>query len=1119
MNETKTVLINNKSYTVNQNEYNFAQHNEFNRLTIINELDIHERLIGLLRDLSKIRQSNLFYHGISHGGFISIELSPFFTNIIYDVNASVNNSNQNDNLIENVVKYGIDNITTNTSLILNPSFTFILFNNSDIDIIIEGSILPAVIISKSKLTSNVFSEYETYILKDTSYTIYIKKDDFFEHFIQDFSYYIKDDGILAYDNLIHLCMIVKNAGDSFEYILNENLDCFDRWTILDTGSTDNTINIINNVLVGKKKGQLFQEPFVNFSASRNRCFELAGNDCKFLLTLDDTYIVKDNLRKFLETVRGDQFSNSFSLYIQSSDTEYTSNRVIKSDSGLRYIYKLHEVITPHNNNNVIIPMHHAHIFDYRSDYMEKRTMDRKKYDLKMLHEMAIEEPNDPRSFYYLAQTYNLLERYQSALVYFLKRINHPEDGFFQEKLDACFEAARICNFKLNKPWEECEELYKKAYSLDKTRPDSLYFLGIHYYQEQKFDIAYDYMKQAFEVGYPIHSQYSLKPTLSFYYLPKFLTGLCFMFENYSLGLESANLFLSKNQKTNENMIDHTIVTCWQKIHNQFLTIPDSIQQPLFRFADGNLPVFCMLADGGFNKWTGSDILRTGIGGSERFIIEMARHIQNLGLYNVIVFCNCSNEELFENVEYRDIKNYTEFIYQNDVEICLISRYPEYLPVTYKSKVNNVYLILHDLIPDGEIIIGDSKLKNIFCLTKWHCKTIQTMFPVFSDLITDFNYGIDIDTFENIKHINGIQKQPFKFIYSSFAHRGLLPLLQMWPKIIAKYPQAVLHIHCDINHPWVLNVRPDEMNLIKTLLTEYQTDNQKYHIIYEGWTTTEKLMTNWLSSDVWFYPCTFLETFCLTAFEAAASKTLAITTPLAALEETVGDRGILIEGDAYTTEWQDKALQQLFNILDNQLEKNKLIEANYKHVQTKTWKNRANDLIKILPRLKNQTDENKLFQEELQNIISYFIFTNSGKMKKQILEIGSSIVLNSTKLLSTLISNSEIKLLTKPIIDKEINREIEEEYCIIENEDFSDELIKQEKKHAQYNLILYQNSDANDVKIYLNLYLCYQILTINGIFIITNNHEIIHEIAHLFIKNKYFNLIENTKNCVCLQKLK
>ena len=46
--------------------------------------------------------------------------------------------------------------------------------------------------------------------------------------------------------------------------------------------------------------------------------------------LDDTYIIKGNLRYFLNEVRGDQLSDSFTVYIQSNDVSYGSNRIIKN---------------------------------------------------------------------------------------------------------------------------------------------------------------------------------------------------------------------------------------------------------------------------------------------------------------------------------------------------------------------------------------------------------------------------------------------------------------------------------------------------------------------------------------------------------------------------------------------------------------------------------------------------------------------------------------------------------------------------------------------------------------------------------------------------------------------
>jgi glycosyltransferase involved in cell wall biosynthesis len=516
-------------------------------------LGFYERIHGLLRDLSEyLKIPFLVCNSPTHGGYTLVKCSPFFHKITVSNIEPQHLTNINNNLIHHEIKniFWFDPV-----LERNNHFLYFSENTDTMDMDWIQKYEPLILcplnlsLFKNPILQTLYPSH--FQLSNTNMVLMIptKWDTSFK---QEFSSFLSPERPyeFTYDNLIELCIMVKNGGDQFEETLKANLHLVDRWTILDTGSTDNTLEIIEKVL-GNKRGKLFQEPFLNFRDSRNRCLELAGTKCKYTLMLDDTYRIQGDLRKFLNTVRGDQFSDSFSFFVQSEDMQYTSNRVLNTEKKLKYLYKIHEVIQTDNNINVIIPQHVTNIFDYRCQYMETRTMERKQYDLKILLEEVEENPNDPRCYYYIAQTYIILEKYELAYEYFLKRGFHPVEGFIQEKIDAFFEAARTANFKLNKPWEECEKLYNIAYELDKSRPDSLYFLGIHYYLEKNMRTAFDYLKKAYENGYPLHCQYSLKPTLSFHFLPKFLVELCILFGEYKLGKEVAELFLRSNEKGSE----------------------------------------------------------------------------------------------------------------------------------------------------------------------------------------------------------------------------------------------------------------------------------------------------------------------------------------------------------------------------------------------------------------------------------------------------------------------------------------------------------------------------------------------------------------------------------------
>ena len=138
--------------------------------------------------------------------------------------------------------------------------------------------------------------------------------------------------------------------------------------------------------------------------------------------------------------------------------------------------------------------------------------------------------------------------------------------------------------------------------------------------------------------------------------------------------------------------------------------------------------------------------------------------------------------------------------------------------------------------------------------------------------------------------------------------------------LCRYPSAVLNVFCDLENTWLLENHGPQVEQIKELLEKH-----KDFVVNYGWVNQRVLNSFWSTSHVWLYPCTFAETCCLTAYEAAASRTLAISNDLGALKENVN---VLVGGNPEEEDWKSRALDRLFGILDDDDLYKTLITQNY-----------------------------------------------------------------------------------------------------------------------------------------------------------------------------------------------
>jgi len=740
---------------------------------------------------------------------------------------------------------------------------------------------------------------------------------------------------IVYNNLIRILFMIKNAGDIFYDVLTKNILHSDKISILDTGSTDNTLEIIEKVKQEYPDFDidLYQEPFINFRASRNRLFDLADKEDEgnagfaFNIVLDDTYILDGDVRSFLEEVRGDDVAESFSLYIKEVDIIYSSNRVTKPRLGLRYMYRIHEIIE--NNYNVLIPKERAWINSLSSDYMKKRTTDRKQQDLVWLFEELEENPDDPRSLYYIAETYLCMKDWNNAYEYYTIRGQFHNDGYNEEKYDALYKRAVMADLYLDIEWEKCQQMYLDAYECDPLRPESIFMIGKHYADLGINQTAYFFIKRAFEIFAPPES-YNMNIKLDMYkcHIPKYLMKLCHTYKNYHLGEKAARVLT-------EYLPDDEEGKYWLSVFF-LLNQNEPYRNTTKKITQNNRKSVLFVCPGGWEQWDGETLRTRGLGGSETCVIRFAEEISKT--CNMYVVCNCPKERVYNNVHYIPIvDHFLQFISECKIDVCFVHRYPEYLPLIYKNGIKT-YLILHDLVRDNEIIPTDDLFEGILTLTQWHKEHVQQAFPRFTDKVYTISYGIDIEKYDcNIE-----EKEEMTFIYPSFANRGLYWLLKMFPKITERYPNAILNVFCRFDLDYVHKNCEYEIEEVQRMISE-QTN-----VINNGWVNEKTLIGFWKKSKYWFYTSHFQETCCRIGMEAAASRTLAITNDLAALKYTVEkDRGIVIPGypgDGGT--WNEMSLQRVFNVLDGSEDTNELIEKNYQWISSKTYPKVVEDFMRM-----------------------------------------------------------------------------------------------------------------------------------------------------------------------------
>lgn len=347
---------------------------------------------------------------------------------------------------------------------------------------------------------------------------------------------------------ICLNMIVKNESKIITRLFDSVSPIIDCYCICDTGSTDNTIELITKYFSDKNiPGKIVQEPFKNFCYNRNFALQSAIGMSDFLLLMDADMMleIKDFDKKFL--LNGD----SFNLLQGNNNFYYQNIRIIKNNGLYSYCGVTHEYInTPNNSKTVLIPKNFMFINDIGDGGSKS---DKAERDIRLLTQGIIDEPNNGRYYFYLANTYFDIKKYDTAIINYKKRI---EIGGWQQEVWYSKYRIGLCYANSDRP-ADAIYYWLDAYNYIPERLESLYEIIKHYRINSKHRIGMDFYNIANKVLYENHDRDS--------YL--FLHNDVY---NYKLKYEYTILAAYLGVKNIDNECVHILNTCQDNSLNSSL---------------------------------------------------------------------------------------------------------------------------------------------------------------------------------------------------------------------------------------------------------------------------------------------------------------------------------------------------------------------------------------------------------------------------------------------------------------------------------------------------------------------------------------------------------------------
>ena len=290
-------------------------------------------------------------------------------------------------------------------------------------------------------------------------------------------------------NKLAICMIIKNEEHIIERCLDSIKNYISYWIICDTGSNDNSINIIKKKLINIP-GQLFQDNWIDFGYNRNLALKRSKEICKlqkinWLLLADADYEFIINDLFFLNNLE----ISTPAYLLEWTDDYVTGNKLINVNYDWYYIGKTHEFIICHNVDDKTLPiLKNIKIKEHYDGFYRKIKSEN---DLKLLNEQYSIDKN-PRWIFFIANTYFIIQKYKEAHNAYLLYLKQKSINI--EEIYMAYIRSEIVNRFSKKDYSLedviiCLQNMEKAATIFPLRPEAYYISLCGLFELKRFDLA------------------------------------------------------------------------------------------------------------------------------------------------------------------------------------------------------------------------------------------------------------------------------------------------------------------------------------------------------------------------------------------------------------------------------------------------------------------------------------------------------------------------------------------------------------------------------------------------------------------------------------------------------